>query len=110
MNPSVGRIVHYASKVGDGIVSPAVVLRTRKSTNLEVIERWGPGPEGTLSGKGRPAELVPELPDDMTVDLLVHGLGGDYREFAVPAAEEVTGDGSCGTQPARSWHWPEREE
>lgn len=99
MLPSIGRIVIYSSKMGDGIVSPAIVLRTRATTNLDVIERWGPGPEGTLSGKGRPAELVAELPDDTTVDLLVHGLGGDYREFAVPYSE----DGTPG-----SWAWPPR--
>lgn len=99
MNPSIGRIVIYSSKVGDGIVSPAIVLRTRATTNLDVIERWGPGPEGTISGKGRPAELVPELPDDTTVDLLVHGLGGDYREFAVPFSE---------ANAPGSWAWPPR--
>lgn len=99
MNPSIGRIVIYSSKMGDGIVSPAIVLRTRATTNLDVIERWGPGPEGTLSGKGRPAELVAELPDDTTVDLLVHGLGGDYREFAVPFSEAGT---------PGSWSWPPR--
>lgn len=97
MKPTIGRIVHYQSKLGDGIVSPAIVLRTRETTNLEVIERWGPSPDGTLSGKSRPDALVPELPDDQTVDLLVHGLGGDYREFCIPE-----GDGP-GT-----WSWPPR--
>lgn len=107
MNPSVGRIVHYVSRNGDGIVSPAVVLRTRKSTNLEVIERWGPSPDGTLSGKGRPVDLVPELPDDTTIDLLCHGLGGDYREYAVPFADNTP---NCGDDTPRTWHWPERED
>ena len=94
--PDIGRIVHYSSKMGDGIVSPAMVLRTRATTNLEVIERWGPGPDGTLSGKGRPVDLVAELPDEMTVDLLVHGLGGDYREFCIG----YDADGGPGT-----WRW-----
>jgi hypothetical protein len=31
----------------------------------------------------RPADLVVELPDDDTVDLLVFGLGKSYREYAV---------------------------
>lgn len=31
----------------------------------------------------RPAGVLPMLPDDATVDLLVHGLGRDYREYAV---------------------------
>ncbi|OZC55074.1 hypothetical protein CH289_07730 [Rhodococcus sp. RS1C4] len=97
--PTPGRIVIYASRNGDGITSPAIVLRTRDSTNLDVIERWGPSPDGTLSGKGRPADLVPELPDDTTIDLLVHGLGGDYREYAVPFDEEPS---------PRTWNWPSR--
>ncbi|MDH6282824.1 hypothetical protein [Prescottella agglutinans] len=99
MNPNVADTVLYQSKNGDGIISPAIVLRNRLTTNLDVINRWGPSPDGTLSGKGRPAELVPELPDDYTVDLLVHGLGGDYREYAVP-------QGNPGE--ARTWYWPSR--
>lgn len=96
---TIGRIVLYSSKVGDGVVSPAIVLRTRGTTNLDVIERWGPGPDGTISGKGRPAELVAELPDDNTVDLLIHGLGGDYREYCIAHSET----GAPGT-----WSWPTR--
>lgn len=99
MKPSIGRIVIYTSKVGDEVVSPAMVLRTRDTTNLEVIERWGPSPKGTLSGKGRPENLVAELPDDFTLDLLVHGLGGDYREYCIPYSET----GEPGT-----WSWPPR--
>jgi len=108
MKPTVGRIVHYHSKLGDGIVSPAIVLRTRATTNLDVIERWGPGPEGTLSGTGRPAALVPELPDDSTVDLLVHGLGGDYREFCVPETDAPAPGSKHGAYPGR-WSWPPRD-
>lgn len=37
-----------------------------------------------------------ELPDDDTVDLLVHGLGKDYREYAV-----AKGDGFG------EWQWPQ---
>lgn len=98
--PTIGRIVIYRSKLGDGVVSPAIVLRTRETTNLEIIERWGPSPDGTLSGKGRPEDLVAELPEDHTVDLLVHGLGGDYREYAVPF--------SPFEPEPRTWFWPER--
>jgi hypothetical protein len=102
--PAVGDIVLYTSRNGDGIISPAIVLRTRATTNLEVIERWGPSPDGTLSGKGRPADLVPELPDDYTIDLLVHGLGGDYREFCVPWD---CPDPAGGRAP-RTWAYPPR--
>jgi hypothetical protein len=95
--PSVGRVVRYISRTGDGVESPAIVLRTRSATVPGVIDRWGPSPDGTLSGTGRPAGLVADLPDELTVDLLVHGLGGDYREYAVPH-----GDGPG------SWSWPPR--
>ena len=110
MNPTPGRIVMYVSKNGDGIESPAIVLRTRATTNLDIIERWSPtSPDGTLSGKERPAALVPELPDDTTVDLLVHGLGGDYREFCIPLAEGAwVNDGEFFEFPAGTWHWPTR--
>lgn len=97
--PSVGRVVRYTSRNGDGVTSPAIVLRTRAATVPGVIDRWGTNPDGTLSGTGRPAGLVPELPDELTVDLLVHGLGGDYREFAVPYAP---------TSEPGAWSWPPR--
>lgn len=100
MKPTVGRIVHYTSKHGDGVVSPAVVLRTRESTVPGVIDRWGPAPDGTTSGVARPDGLVAELPDDTTLDLLVHGLGGDYREYAVPQSP---------TPETRHWNWPPRD-
>lgn len=101
--PSPGRIVLYESKNGDGIKSPAVVLRTRATTDPAIIDRWGPSPDGTLSGVGRPDGLVAELPSDYHVDLLVHGLGGDYREYNVPF---VLDDELSGT--ARTWDWPPR--
>lgn len=82
--PQLAETVIYESKNGDGILTPAIVLRTVDTTNADVIERWGPAPDGTLSGKGRPPELVAELEDDFHVDLLCHGLGGDYREFNIP--------------------------
>lgn len=111
MNPTLGRIVIYVSKNGDGIESPAIVLRTKATTDLEIIERWSPtSPDGTLSGKERPEALVPELPDDTTVDLLVHGLGGDYREFCIPWDDGLgpDNDGSTGGYNPGSWHWPLR--
>jgi hypothetical protein len=40
-------------------------------------------PTVTHETTGRPDGVLDELPDDDTVDLLVHGLGRDYREYAV---------------------------
>lgn len=105
--PTIGRVVIYSSKVGDGITSPAMVLRTRATTNLDVIDRWGPEPEERVSvtddsvhlTAARPDNVVRELPDDMHVDLVVHGLGKDYREYCVP----YDADGAPGT-----WSWPAR--
>lgn len=108
MKPTPGRIVAYTSATGSNVEYPAVVLRTRDSTNVEVIDRWGPRPDGTPSPTAPPGFLA-ELPDDHTIDLLAHGLMSDYREFAVRYApgvlDEVTGRL---VYPSRTWHWPER--
>jgi hypothetical protein len=111
--PTIGRIVLYRSKVGDGIDSPAIVLRTQDTTNLDVIERWGPEP-GVVEGAGetgrehetvgRPAALVPVLSSPTHVDLLVHGLGKDYREYNVPL--DATRDAEV---PPGTWRWPPRD-
>ena len=104
--PTIGRIVIYSSKIGGGVKSPAIVLRTRDTTVPEVVERWGPEPRTVTSALDpsvthetarRPESFVAELPDDDTIDLLVHGLGKDYREYAVPHDP----DGGPGT-----WDWP----
>lgn len=97
--PSVGRMTHYYSERNDGVYSPATVLRTQASTIPGVIENWDVAGENTLSGKGRPPELVPILPNPMTVDLLVNGLGGDFRRYAVPFSPEPK---------AGHWSWPVR--
>lgn len=110
--PTLGRIVIYTSKIDNGpgneVRSPAMVVRTRATTVPSVVERWAALPEGSTAIVGkddvvhetgmRPAGLVAELPDDETVDLVVFGLGKDYREYAVPR-----GDGNLGT-----WDWPAR--
>ena len=110
MIPTIGRIVIYKSKIDNGpgndVLSPAVVLRTRSTTVPAVIGRWGPEPRTVTSASdptvthettARPDSVVADLPDDDTVDLLVHGLGRDYREYAVKK-----GDGRG------EWSWPER--
>lgn len=107
--PTPGRAVHYTSKIDNGagndVISPAVILRTRDTTVAAVIDRWGPEPATVVSASdpsvthettGRPANVIAELPDDSTVDLLVHGLGRDYREYGVP----------YGTGPG-TWRYPE---
>jgi hypothetical protein len=109
--PSIGRIVTYKSKIDNGtgndVVSPAMVIRTRATTVRAVVDRWGPEPRTVASASdpsvthdttARPDGFVAELPDDLTVDLVVHGLGRDYREYAVPYG---TGRGE--------WSWPTRD-
>lgn len=108
--PTLGRIVLYRSKIDNGpgndVLSPALVIRTRSTTVPEVINRWGPEPRTVQSASdpsvthetsSRPDNVIAELPDDDTVDLVVHGLGRDYREYGV---HHGTGLGE--------WSWPER--
>lgn len=108
--PTIGRIVIYTSKIENGegneVRSPAVVIRTRDTTVPEVVDRWGPEPteleavDGTTHTTApRPDGVANELPDDHTVDLLVHGLGKDYREYSV----RYDPSGTLGT-----WAWPVR--
>lgn len=110
MKPTIGRIVIYKSKIDNGpgneVVSPAVVIRTRDTTVAAVMDRWGPEPRTVVSAAdlgvthettARPEGVASELPDDDTVDLLVHGLGRDYREYGVRM-----GDG------LGEWSWPPR--
>lgn len=109
MTPTIGRIVIYTSKIDNGpgneVKSPAIIIRTKSTTVPDVINRWGPEPRTVHSASdpsvthettAKPESVVAELPDDDTVDLLVHGLGRDYREYAVKR-----GDG------LGEWNWPE---
>lgn len=108
MNPSIGRIVIYRSKIDNGpgndVLSPAMVVRTRSTCVEAVAKRWGPEPKTVHSASdptvthetaSRPSEVADMLPDDTTVDLLVHGLGRDYREYNV---KQGSGLGE--------WSWP----
>jgi hypothetical protein len=106
--PTIGRIVIYTSKIDNGpgneVRSPAMVIRTRDTCVEEVFDRWGPGPDTLTAVDGslvvtapRPTAVVAMLPDDDTVDLVVHGLGKDYREYNV-----AQGDG------LGQWNWPKR--
>lgn len=109
MTPTLGRIVIYTSKIDNGpgneVKSPAIILRTKSTTVPAVIDRWGPeprtvssasNPEVTHETTARPDSVIAELPDDDTVDLLVHGLGKDYREYAVKRGNGLG-----------EWNWPE---
>lgn len=110
MKPTIGRIVHYRSKIDNGpgndVFSPAVIIRTRDTSVPAVIDRWGPEPRTVHSADdpsvthqttGRPEGVVAELPDDETVDLAVFGLGKTYREYAVSRGDS-----------RGQWDWPER--
>jgi hypothetical protein len=91
--PQLGERVTYASHVGDGILSPAIVLRTRDTTKPEVAERYGVIGAEDEQGYQFDVDLGG---DDNTVDLLVHGLMRDYRLFSVPFDAE---------RGARTWSW-----
>lgn len=108
--PTIGRIVIYKSKIDNGpgndVFSPAVVIRTRDTCVPAVIDRWGPEPRTVVSASdpsvthqttARPAGVLAMLPDSDTVDLLVHGLGKDYREYGVRWGEGLG-----------EWRWPAR--
>lgn len=108
MKPTLGRIVIYKSKIDNGpgndVLSPAMVIRTRSTTVQAVIDRWGPEPRTVQSASdpnvthettARPESLIAELPDDYTVDLVVFGLGRDYREYGVKQGEGLG-----------EWSWP----
>lgn len=112
MKPTIGRIVVYRSKIDNGpgndVLSPAVVIRTRDTCVPAVSQRWGPEPHTVVSvgdasvthwTTSRPDGVVDLLPDDTTVDLLVHGLGRDYREYGVTQGSGLG-----------QWDWPERVE
>lgn len=92
----LGAFVLYKSKIDNGpgneVISPAIVIRTRKSTVKDVVDRWAATPQTvhsindpniTHETTARPDSFVAELPDDETVDLVVFGLGKTYREYHV---------------------------
>ena len=88
--PSPCRMVLYETdgRGGYRYALPAVVVRTRSSTD----------PRAVADGK------VAELPDDLTVDLLVFSCGGEsYGEDAVPFGDSIP------NATPRSWRWPPRE-
>lgn len=96
--PYLGQPVTYVSKNGDGVRSPAIVLRTQKTTVDEIVGRW----LNSLSETDKPPAFVEQLESPYHVDLLVHGLGGDYREYNIgmePAITCVPG----------SWHYQNYE-
>lgn len=112
MKPTLGRIVHYKSKIDNGpgndVISPAMVVRTRETSVPAVIDRWGPEPRTVVPKSDpnithetapRPEGVVAELPDDYTVDLVVFGLGKTYREYGVIQGSEHG-----------QWSWPPRDQ
>lgn len=103
--PSLGRIVIFTSKIGDGVESPAVILRTAQDT-IDLPHDAAPvavaahDPSVTHEKGTLPDDIVWDLAPDR-VDLLVHGLGRDYREYNVPFADGIDAPVQPGT-----WHWP----
>ena len=81
--PTIGRVVRYVSKNGDGIISPAIILRTRAATDPEVAASWEKGGREGRPHKplGSPPEgFQIELGSDTHVDLLVHGLSANNNQ------------------------------
>ena len=74
--PSLGRQVHYISKIGANVESPAIVLMTQRD--------FIAGLEGS------------QVSSEDHVHLLVHGLRNDYRELNIPYSA---------IQAPGSWHW-----
>ena len=89
--PYLGDRVLYVSHVGDGVKSPADVLRTVATTHEDIMQGWI---DSGVAAEG----LDVKLPGIFVVDLLVHGLAKDYRVYGVPFSEH---------EHARTWHWPE---
>lgn len=88
--PTIGRIVLYQTdgRGGYRYSLPAMIVRTRSSTD----------PKAVADRK------VAELPDLMTVDLLVFSCGGEsYGENGVPYCDIVSNDG---VSERRTWRWP----
>jgi hypothetical protein len=103
MKATIGRIVIYESRMANGVLLPATVIRTRDTTVVKSAVDWINGKSMTTDPASGdvyenapvPAAFEVELPDDDTVDLAVFGLGQTFREYAVPRGE--------GPQ---TWHWP----
>lgn len=87
MKPTIGRIVHYRSKMNP-YVMPAIITATKDTL-------W---PEGVERGD------VPGITDDNHVHLTCFTPGKQvtYQEFDVPMAT-----GPREAQPGQ-WWWPER--
>lgn len=90
--PMVGDTVTYRSHVGDGVISPAMVLRTRTTTIVPIMEAWIESLRQAQTARFAPEsmleDIVVELPDDFTVDLLVMGLQRNYRMYTVPYSRD----------------------
>lgn len=116
--PRLGQTVRYVSKNADGIISPAMVIRTLAS--CVPLEEHKDGPHKPIAFQQDPGTVrIPANPDtEYHVDLLVHGLAGDYREYNVPFFNPAAlfdprpdGPGQVGAETRRkaaagTWHWP----
>lgn len=107
--PSVGRQVHFYLN-DDMVVSPAEIINTQETTNLEVLNTHQPkAPDGSYVWTGDVLAKVKdsdagririEAPDDAdNVDLLVDGLVKSYRVYNAPYSD---------VPKAGHWSWPPR--
>ena len=103
--PTPGRMVHFYLN-DDLVMSPALVVNTHESTDVEVLSEQEPWtPEGSYVFDEDTGEMVKTTvkivqPEPGRADLEVHGLVKTYRVYNAPMSDEPT--------PGH-WMWPPRE-
>ncbi len=97
--PTLGRIVMYRSKLGDGIVSPAIVTVTKDTWRESVRAAAHDAPLEEITSETEMAPTaIPEPDNEYSVSLTVFGASSRYVEHNVPHSM---------FDKARTWFWPE---
>lgn len=98
--PVLGRIVMYRSKLGDGIISPALVTVTYNTwrESVRAAAHDAPLEEITSETEMQPTE-IPRPTSNLNVSLQVFGAESVYAEHNVRWSND---DLPC------SWFWPNR--